>query len=166
MLTIRRATAVLATFAATTALSFTAAPAATAADATAADASVAEYGCSGSLIDTYPVRTSAGTTYGQIRLYYNSSTRRNCAVTLKNATGGYGTSSYASVTLYRCSTSKPGAQCDWRDETWDDDYGNFLYYAGPVSISAAGKCIRVFGQVSANRPIATGDSGTGGVHCG
>ncbi|MFI7275163.1 hypothetical protein [Streptomyces sp. NPDC049879] len=71
---------------------------------------------------------------------------------------------YGSIRLsYDAAT---GRHCDWRDEVRDVDDGGSSLHAGPVSVFAAGHCIRVFGQVSDVPPIATGGSGTGGVHCG
>ncbi|AUA11673.1 hypothetical protein GTZ89_06260 [Streptomyces sp. SID8382] len=126
----------------------------------------AEYGCTGSLIDTYPVRASTGATYGNIRLYYNSATGRNCAVNVKTSLGGYGKASHVSVTLKRCKTSTPGAWCNTSGEPWRQDWGNYTYYAGPVELSAAGRCIHVVGAVNDSPPHADGSSGSNGVHCG
>ncbi|MFR9725193.1 hypothetical protein ACL02R_17770 [Streptomyces sp. MS19] len=158
----RRLVAVLATVAAAAALTGTAAPGASAGGASAA----AEYGCNGSLINTYPVRTPAGAVWGNIRLYYDGSTGRNCAVNVKTAAGGSGTRGWTSVNLYRCASSTPGRPCRWQDETYDGDGGPYAYYAGPVSIPAAGKCIRVTGFVGTAPSNASGGSGTNGVHCG
>ena len=51
----------------------------------APSASAAGYGCSGSQIDTYPVKTSGGTTYSNIYLYYDSSTGENCASNVRTS---------------------------------------------------------------------------------
>ncbi|GHF93989.1 hypothetical protein GCM10017667_25090 [Streptomyces filamentosus] len=129
-------------------------------------ASAGGYGCSGGLIATYPVKTSSGTIFGNIHVYYDSSTGRNCAVTVKTTAGGYGTSSFVSVTLAVCKTSTPGAFCDSAGQPTAYEGDHFNYYAGPVSVYAAGRCIHLYGQVSSVAPIATGQSGSGGVHCG
>ncbi|MTE19412.1 hypothetical protein F0L17_09785 [Streptomyces sp. TRM43335] len=129
-------------------------------------ASAGAYGCPGGQINSYPIKTDAGTLYGNIYLYYDSSTGKNCAVAVKTAAGGYGTPNYVAVTLFRCKTSTPGAFCDWAGQPNDSDYGTFSYYAGPVELYAAGKCIHVHAQVSSEQPIASGSSPSYGVHCG
>ncbi|MER5629395.1 hypothetical protein [Streptomyces nitrosporeus] len=112
------------------------------------------------------MKTSSGTLYGNIYVYYDSSTGRNCAVTVKNSTGGYGSTSWTSVTLAVCKTSTAGSPCYTDGQPTVTDGGYYKQYAGPVSVSAAGKCIKLFGQISADTPIATGQSPSYGVHCG
>ena len=84
----------LATAAALT-LSFTGLGVATAPGAFAATAGASEYGCPGSLIDTYNTPAS-GEVWGQLRLYYSSANGgTNCAVLL--AKKYYGKSHYMEV---------------------------------------------------------------------
>ncbi|WP_405881064.1 hypothetical protein OG747_22110 [Streptomyces sp. NBC_01384] len=107
------------------------------------------YGCSGNQIDTYPV-TYSGETFGNVYLYYDSSTGKNCAVTVSNSSHGYGSSKYMYVRVEKCQQTAPsGGYCTiYSPEVWDDNGGDFLYYAGPVTVSAAGHCISVVGEIS------------------
>jgi hypothetical protein len=63
-------------------------------------------------------------------LLYNSSTGRNCAVTMKRRFIGKPT--YTTVSLKVKGKRRP----------WVVDYGNFKYYAGPVYKRAPGRCVR------------------------
>jgi len=129
----------------------------------APSASASGYGCSGSQIDTYNVNHGS-TLFGVVHLYYNSSTGKNCAVTVKTAAGGYGTKSQIDVVIDRCATpgSHPGYDCYSLAKV--DDSGNYAEYAGPVSLSAAGSCIAVYGYVSTPNYVSA-DVQTGPVHC-
>ncbi|MBO3742153.1 hypothetical protein [Actinoplanes flavus] len=60
-------------------------------------------------------------------LLYSSSTGKNCAVTLKQTNLGVKTLTDVYIIP---ETGTP-----------DEDYGSFEYYAGPVYVNAAGKCI-------------------------
>lgn len=123
------------------------------------------YGCSGSQIDSYTVKTSGGTQYGTIFLYYDSSTGKNCAASVRTSAGGYGTSAWMNVNLYKCAETTPGNGCT-TTSVQDHDAGNYAYYAGPVEVSAAGHCISVDSTIKrtdgslAQRWVNTG------VHCG
>lgn len=50
------------------------------------------------------------------------------------------------------------------DTPRDSDLGNYQYYAGPVSVQAAGRCILVSGSRKYNGVIAGVQRGP--VHCG
>ncbi|WP_206326901.1 spore-associated protein A [Streptomyces sp. S3(2020)] len=77
------------------------------------------------VIDTKDVGT--GTAY----LTYNSSSGKNCVVTVSD-TPGTAMLLDARVRLHRTNL-------DWADSEYDA--GFFKYYAGPVYASAAGRCI-------------------------
>ncbi|AYL37322.1 hypothetical protein ACG2OD_17560 [Streptomyces sp. PDY-4] len=141
----------LATAAALT-LSFTALGVATAPGAFAATAGASEYGCPGSLIDTYNTPAS-GEVWGQLRLYYSSANGgTNCAVLL--AKKYYGKSHYMEVGINITGSSNNKL-----------DYGAYSYYAGPVTVTSTnGHCIDLGGGED-NGGIWAGRS-LKGVHCG
>ncbi|MFF8989706.1 hypothetical protein ACF09H_07085 [Streptomyces sp. NPDC014983] len=125
-------------------------------------ASAGTYGCGGSEIDSYAVKTNGGTQYATVHLFYDSSTKRNCAVNVATSAGGYGTSGFMLLHLAECSGITLSS-CTDSPITTDDDGGNYSYYAGPVSVPAAGHCI----LVSASREYNGVNAGTqhGPVHC-
>ncbi|MFD7428118.1 hypothetical protein ACFV6Z_13795 [Streptomyces sp. NPDC059818] len=126
-------------------------------------ANAAGYGCSGNQIDSYPVKTNSGSQYATIYLYYDSGTGKNCAVTVANSAGGNGSSKEMGVFLYVCAQTSPGSTCT--TQSFKQDVGNYLNYAGPVSVSAAGRCIQANGADTWNGATAYGSSG-GASHCG
>jgi hypothetical protein len=127
----------------------------------------AAYGCSGSLIDTYNVKTSSGVVYGRIRLYYSSASGgTNCAVMVSTTAGGYGVDgTYLSVHLRRCAQTVPGSTCTVTAEKREAWY--FIYYAGPVKVtSTAGRCVWVTGTVFYKNKEGFGTSSPRASHCG
>ena len=131
----------------------------------APSASAAGYGCPGSQIDTYAIKSSGGTTYGTVHLYYNSSTGSNCAVAVANSTGGSGQAGwFRSVAIMRCAETTPGGPCTTVSGTYKNDAGYYLQYAGPVTVTAAGKCIKVYGAMHKDGAYAEGYSKA--AHCG
>lgn len=133
------------------------APAATAAPAGA-------YGCAGNQVDTYSVKTTGGTVYGTIHLYYDSSTGLNCAVSVANSAGGYGTKTEKTIDLFLCDPgTKAGQICPVYETS--SDGGNYAYYAGPVTMHAAGQCIALDSNIRS--PSGTwAYVQTDAVHCG
>ncbi|MER7714588.1 hypothetical protein ABTX83_29220 [Streptomyces werraensis] len=122
--------------------------------APAANAAAAgAYGCSGAQINTFPVKTSSGSTWGNVYLYYDASTGRNCAVTVKTAY--VGTPSFTGIYL---NVTGGG--------DYDDDAKDYSYYAGPVSIYAAGRCISINGVVWNPAHTVMAQQVAVGVHCG
>lgn len=123
-------------------------------------AQAAEYGCAGNLVDTYAVK-SGNTTLSTIRLYYNPSNGRNCAVNLK-AARYQNTRSEIDISIYtqdfrEDDNNKPGINNDF-------DTGNYFEYAGPASVIGRGKCISMHartkaGGMSTSRTVSA-------VHCG
>lgn len=134
-------------------------------------AATGAYGCSGSEIDTYQVKTTGGTVYGNVHLYYDSSTGRNCAVNVATSAGAYGTPTFKFVMLVKCvSGTSAGSTCVQDTYSQDPSTTGITYsqYAGPVNISAAGRCISVTGIVSlTSGPTASQASySSKATHCG
>ncbi|MGN9836751.1 serine/threonine protein kinase [Nonomuraea sp. H19] len=94
----------------------------------------------------FVVQRSSAFTGGVTYQLWNNSTGQNCAVTMKTA--DVGKSSPVSVTL----EAQGGGQ--------DSDSGNFEYYAGPVKVSARGKCVKISGSVGSQ------STSTGWANCG
>ncbi|GLZ29578.1 hypothetical protein Lesp02_17680 [Lentzea sp. NBRC 105346] len=122
-------------------------------------ANAAEYGCSGALIDTWPVK-SPWNTISHIRLYYNSSNGWNCAVNVKTAY--YSQFKHdASISMYNedfreDDNNRPGYNNDF-------DSGKFQYYAGPVKVYGKGKCVVINADTWYYDEHA--HKNTGAVHC-
>ncbi|MFG2084855.1 hypothetical protein [Spirillospora sp. NPDC048824] len=95
----------------------------------------------------YVVQRSISFTGGRVYQLYSASTKKNCAVTMKTANVGKGTSVF--VRLVEQKGGEVGS-----------DSGTFKYYAGPVYVSASGVCVRVSGGASG----ASASSGWG--NCG
>ncbi|MFB6992271.1 hypothetical protein ACFC0C_24905 [Streptomyces sp. NPDC056178] len=132
-------------------------------------AAQASYGCAGVEIDSYALKYGT-VTYGTIHLFYDSSSGKNCAVNVATSAGGYGTPTYKGVWLGRCPAGyKPGASCTDVSDPYVQDPSSsatkYSQYAGPVSVSAAGRCIEVGGSITA--PNGTNAHHTTyATHCG
>ncbi|SED52115.1 hypothetical protein SAMN05428939_5429 [Streptomyces sp. TLI_105] len=115
-------------------------------------ASAASYGCTGTQIDSYALKTSSGVTNGTVYLYYDSSTGKNCAAAVATSAGGYGTPTLKMVWLVKCRAGvTQGQTCESGDAYVQDPPSSstkYTYYAGPVSVSAAGRCIAWGGSIS------------------
>jgi hypothetical protein len=81
------------------------------------------------------VQRSLSFSGGRVYQLYSASTKKNCAVTMKTANVGKGTSVW--VRLVEQKGGEVGS-----------DSGTFKYYAGPVYVSAPGVCVRVSGGAS------------------
>ncbi|MFI6457314.1 hypothetical protein ACIBF6_37880 [Streptosporangium amethystogenes] len=101
-----------------------------------------------SRVGVYAIPASGART-GTLEVYYNSSSGKNCALT-------YGYGSYAG----RVNRKQVGISLAGKSAWAGVDNGMFKYYAGPVYVSARGKCISLRGQV------ATGVRNLNRVHCG
>lgn len=125
------------------------------------NAHAAEYGCTGTLIDTYKVMSSVPNHLSTIRLYYNSSTGYNCAANVKTAY--YSQFKHqASISMYNQDfreddNNRPGYNNDF-------DSGKFQYYAGPVKVYAKGKCVTIRAITYYYDEMAIKDATK--VHCG
>ncbi|GAA5184177.1 hypothetical protein GCM10023322_25060 [Rugosimonospora acidiphila] len=126
----------------------------------------AAYGCSGTLIDTYTLKTSAlegNLTYGNIQLYYSSANSgTDCAVNVATTAGGAGHAKQMSVDIDKCDEDVPGICAS---STFDGDVGQYLSYAGPVQVTGTnGHCVSLEGLISYNDRTAQ-LKGTGATHC-
>ncbi|MFF0866740.1 hypothetical protein ACFYUV_33620 [Nonomuraea sp. NPDC003560] len=83
---------------------------------------------------------------GETFQLYNSGTKQNCVVTMKYA--GVGKESPVSATL------------DVQDGDSATDSGDYKYYAGPVKLTAPGRCVKFSGSVG------TGSTAAGWANCG
>ncbi|WP_431681340.1 spore-associated protein A [Kitasatospora sp. KL5] len=71
--------------------------------------------------------------YGTVFLTYNGSTGKNCVVTVRDNPG---------ERLYMNALVRLAGS-----QQWIGDYGDFTSYAGPVYVSAAGRCIDWGGEI-------------------
>ncbi|MET8381680.1 spore-associated protein A [Streptosporangium canum] len=101
-----------------------------------------------SRVGVYAIPASGART-GTLEVYYSASSGKNCALT-------YGYGSYAG----RVNQKQVGISLSGRSAWAGVDNGRFAHYAGPVYVSARGKCIDVRGQVAA------GVRHLNRVHCG
>ncbi|MFC8518874.1 hypothetical protein [Streptomyces sp. NPDC057257] len=124
-------------------------------------ASAGAYGCAGSQVDSYPMYGEPGVSYGTIYLYYDTSTGKNCAVMVSTAAGGYGVKKSMQLYLRVCSQTTDTGACTETGGAGDN--GNYAYYAGPVSVKAAGHCIRVVGVIGPYKGNYAGANDVG--HC-
>lgn len=99
--------------------------------------------CGGNLIDYKPIMAGSKQ-IGQLQLYYNNSTGKNCAIAYH---GGdtWGVRSYTYVVLQTC----PSAACSSARIVASED-GQFRYQAGPIRTDGAGKCVAGYGQIRYN----------------
>ncbi|MEV0620024.1 M23 family metallopeptidase [Nonomuraea sp. NPDC050404] len=84
----------------------------------------------------YGVIDSAALTGGRVYLLYNSGNKNNCVVTLKST--NLGTSTPVSAFL------------EPQGESRKTDSGSYGYYAGPVTTSAPGQCVKWGGSVGSS----------------
>lgn len=127
--------------------------------------------CRGELVGHYPARNAAGTTMAYVDIYYRSG-GWNCARLNSNGSW-WGVRKHMRLELKTCTqTRDPG---DWFDCTqrngdnaYDEDSGDFLYYAGPVEVYAPGRCVGWYGRVEPlnnDRPELVAVA-QGAGHCG
>ncbi|MFC4007778.1 hypothetical protein ACFOY2_11120 [Nonomuraea purpurea] len=118
--------------------------------------------CSGSLINTIAVKNGS-TTYGTLKLYYNSSSGNNCA--RLDRVVNYGTQKGMILSLYACGSGWSVSKCHQDYYDIDQDSGQFGQYAGPVTVYGKGRCIQVQANVqAANNSWANYNSPV--FHCG
>ena len=103
------------------------------------------------------VKTSAGVVYGHVYLTYNSSSRKNCVVTIKSRFVGVATWTVADLAVQGRSGPCSGWYCDW---------GNFKQYAGgppnyKTTVAAGGRCVEYYGYIFSG-PNASGTMASGG----
>ncbi|MFJ2029401.1 spore-associated protein A [Streptosporangium sp. NPDC087985] len=116
--------------------------------ATATPASAAIYGAqcgSGySVVNQLHLPDSRGTVF----LTYSSATGKNCVVAKRNTSG--------SAVLIEAGLSVSPAGNHW--DVYQGDY--YTSYAGPIYLSAAGKCVDWMGRISGT------EGGKRGTNCG
>jgi hypothetical protein len=126
-----------------------------------AEAATSAYGCTGSEVGTYSIK-SGSTAFGTLHLYYDSSTGRNCAANVATTAGGYGTATYKLVWLAECAAgTKPGASCDPVDAEVQDPASTstkYTYYAGPVTLYAPGRCVIIGGTITSPSGVTAHNS--------
>ncbi|GIH21538.1 hypothetical protein Raf01_97100 [Rugosimonospora africana] len=110
-------------------------------------------GCSGSRIEHIAMHDD---TYGYLMayldVYYDSSTGNNCAATVATGDLSYGVLKGMYVILVKCSQTTPNrTSCtnigSQRDPASAGTYGNYYYYAGPVTVYSPNNCIFAEGSI-------------------
>jgi len=94
---------------------------------------------SGNLIDQYGVAGG----YAKLYLYYDAARGTNCAKMVHQG-AAYGRAARTMVQLWTCTTRQAGKECFRLSSDapyYGRDAGNYSYYAGPVSVRAANRCI-------------------------
>jgi len=124
-------------------------------------ASAAEYGCAGTLLDTYAVKSAVGNTLSHIRLYYNAGTGYNCAVNVKTA---YYSQFKHDISIFMHNEDFTEDDNNRPGYNNDSDGGKFQYYAGPIKVYAKGKCVSITAITYYYDEMA--HKYTGPVHCG
>jgi hypothetical protein len=119
--------------------------------------------CAGTVIDSAPMKSGiTNRTFGTLRLYYDSSSGKNCA----RATNGLGETHLMSVFIFRCKsgTGSTYKTCKPLDAVVLDE-GHYSSYAGPVYTrgSAAGLCVYAGADMLDGDDYARADIGG---HCG
>ncbi|MBA9001834.1 MULTISPECIES: hypothetical protein [Thermomonospora] len=88
------------------------------------------------VVDSATLRNSAGNAGGTLYLLYNGSNGYNCVVTIKGVAVGDWTATYASLRVYDGNAFR----------MQEDGPKLYEYYAGPVKMYAAGKCVGASGH--------------------
>lgn len=101
--------------------------------------------CGGNLIEYKPIMAN-GKKIGQLQLYYNANTQKNCAVTVHGGES-WGERSYTNVTLLHCYRSPNEDPTCHYARVLDDQTGQFRYQAGPIRVDGDKICISAYGQI-------------------
>lgn len=118
--------------------------------------------CVGTLVNSLNLtvnNSGTGTVYGYLNVYWDGSTGENCA-TVTSSSVDWGVQKPMRVTMGECegdttSTCNPyiviasDGSGSYPGGSWGPGAG-YSYYAGPVSVPAAGHCIAVGGFVYLN----------------
>ncbi|GLX02249.1 hypothetical protein Misp02_63350 [Microtetraspora sp. NBRC 16547] len=109
------------------------------------------------VIDSLPLKhQSLSNTGGRVYLLYNNSTGYNCAVTIKSVAVGTATDTGATILV----------QTSGNNFTRHEDDRNYKYYAGPVRVKAAGKCVQVLGHTFSTTSSTSYYASIPWGHCG
>jgi hypothetical protein len=87
------------------------------------------------VIDSRTLTHLNGSAGGKVYLLYNNSNGYNCAVVIKGVAIGTATKTGVDLLLFSSGDNF----------THHENNGTFKYYAGPVRLKAAGKCVEVIG---------------------
>lgn len=109
------------------------------------------YACSGALIEHIPIkqggtteRLGTGQLLGYLDVYFNSGTGVNCART-NSADWNWGTQKWMMSYIAKCRQTSPSSVCSVIAS--DEDYGDFRYFAGDVTVTAPSNCIKAVGGI-------------------
>ena len=132
-----------------------------------AEAMAALSSCPGTRIEHIPMKSGLAT-YAFLDIYYDRSSGRNCAMTVSaGSAAGHATS--IEVFLTRCRETSPSTRCTVDGTPQIDpnpsDPGPFHTFAGPVLVSAPGKCIYAYGYLKFNS-VEVFAQLPGASHCG
>ncbi|NUS74545.1 MAG: hypothetical protein HOQ05_14275 [Corynebacteriales bacterium] len=94
-----------------------------------------------SLIHSYNKTDSQGIIWSKSYVFWNGSSKKNCAIVLKWFEWGYNSDTYIDLSSYNSNGTR--YQRDW-------DSGDYAYYAGPVYLYAPGRCVDILSFVDAN----------------
>jgi hypothetical protein len=100
---------------------------------------------------------------GELVIYYDSSTKMNCA-RMNHLGAAVGIESYTKVKLDICSQTLQGFTCTVIG--YAQDYGDYSSYAGPVKVLAPGRCIHASGILTAGTYQYLLDSATADTNPG
>ena len=100
--------------------------------------------CSGNLIDRKVVNYG-GAPIAELAVYYDSSTGQNCA-RMNHLGVTYNRSYRTTVFIVACTERTPGPVCHYYGAP-DTQDGNYALYAGPVHVTARGRCIHAAGDI-------------------
>lgn len=113
------------------------------------------------------MKTGSGVVLGYFYIWFDNTSGRNCAATIKTVNSGYGTASAVKASISRCSNPSAAATCTKVAGTTSTDEGDFTMYAGPVRVAAAATCITGSGSITWGGVTGTTASSLGNraVHC-
>jgi hypothetical protein len=104
----------------------------------------AAYGCTGSLVGSWalPLKDRLdGKTYyrSDVKLYYDAGTGWNCAALVKRpGLPRYGDNTPLFIEMY----NERWAEDNYKNN-YDQDQGNFKYYAGPIKVYGKNMCVSI-----------------------
>ena len=120
----------------------------------------------GDLVGRY---TAGGGGLAELDLFWDATHKTNCAE-MVHLGAAYGHTSYGYVEISTCQGDTPRQACVLISATapyYGYDAGSYAYFAGPASVTGAGHCIAVTGDLDWNGKtyVITSDPNNYGVHC-